>query len=125
MRRDKEDTMGLFNAMKEEFEEITILGKPAILTSVRIDRCSVPRGYHKYELCNDKVFKDTPIEIARCVTFNHWGTIITRDEIKLPPDGTLYAPQDALVFDTGDSGSMKEFMTAYPPIIKPPRSYER
>ena len=115
----------MYNVMKEEFEEITILGKPAILTSVRIDRCTVPRGYYKYELCNDKVLRDAPIEIARCVIHNLWGTIITRDKIKLPPNGTLCVPQDALVFETGDCQSMKEFMTNYPPIISPPPSYER
>ena len=117
--------MGLYNAMKEDFEEVTILGKPAILTSVRIDRCSVPRGYYKYELFNSKVFPDSPIEIARSIIFNHWGTIIMRDAIKLPPSGTLKVRQDALVFDAGDCGSMKEFMEKFPPRARPPINYAR
>ena len=115
----------LCNAMKEEYEEVTILGKPAILTSECIDRCSVPQGYYKYELCNDKLFKDDPIEIAVSVRFNHWGTIIMRDKLKLPPEGTLFAAQGALKFNTGECQSMKEFMRRYPPIAKPPVDYAR
>jgi hypothetical protein len=111
--------------MKEEFEEVSILDKPAILTSVRIDRTTVPSGYYKYELCNDRLFRDDPIEIAQSVQFNHWGTIIMRDRIKLPPDGRLFVEQSALSFDTGDCQSMKEFMEKFPPKTKPPISCER
>jgi hypothetical protein len=39
--------MARFNAMTEDFEE---LGKPALFTSLRIDRNTVPRGYHLYEV---------------------------------------------------------------------------
>lgn len=111
---------GLYDAMKEEFEEVAILGRPAILTPERIDRHSVPRGYYKYELRNDKVFRDDPIEIALCVKVNHWGTIITRDEIKLPAGGTLKVRQDALKLGTGDCQSMAEFMKKHPPRTRPP-----
>jgi len=116
---------GLYDAMKAEFEEVTILGKPAILTDDRISRHSVPGGYFKYELCNTKFLSDDPIEIADVIQFNHWATIITRDEIKLPPEGTLYSKQDTLVFNTGDCQSMKEFMDKFPPRVRPPVEYER
>lgn len=42
-----------YNAMKEDFEEVTILDKPALFTSLRIDRNTVPHGYHLYEVRHD------------------------------------------------------------------------
>ncbi len=41
------------NAMEESFEEVTIFGKPAIFTSLRIDRNTIPRGYYAYEIRHD------------------------------------------------------------------------
>ena len=117
--------MPLYNAMKEEFEEITILGKPAILACVRIDKTTVPSGYYKYELCNDQIFDDDPIEIAKSVNFNHWGTVIMRDRITLPIEGSLYVKQDALRLNTGDCQSMNEFIEKYPPRVKPPQDLTR
>lgn len=117
--------MPLYNAMKEEYEEITILGKPAILASVRIDKTTVPSGYYKYELCNDKVFKDDPIEIAKSVELNHWGTIIMRDRIRLPIEGSLFVKQDALRLNTGDCQSLGEFMSKYPARTKPQQDLAR
>jgi hypothetical protein len=105
----------LYSAMTEDFEEITIRGKPAILTSECIDALTVPDGYFKYELSNSKVFRDDQIEIAKKVQFGHWATIIMRDEIDLPSDGVIYAPQDSLVLNTGDCQSMEEYMRKYPP----------
>ena len=117
--------MGLYNAMKEEFEEVTFLGKQAILTPVRINETTVPNGYYKYEFCDIKVFEDDPIEIARSITHNHCGTIIMRDEIRLPAEGSIKVRQDALRLNTGDCQSMQEFMSKYPPLAKPPKSIER
>ena len=33
-----------FNAMTEHYEEITVCGKPALFTSIRIKRDTVPDG---------------------------------------------------------------------------------
>jgi len=111
--------------MTEEFEEVRVLGKPAILTSERIAGDTIPQGYYMYELRNDRIFRDDPIELSRCVVFNHWGTVITRDEIRIPPGGTLYMKQGALEFDTGDCQGMKEYMDRYPPRVRPPVDHER
>ena len=34
----------IFNAMNERYEEITVCGKPALFTSIRIKRDTVPDG---------------------------------------------------------------------------------
>jgi hypothetical protein len=117
--------MARFNAMEEDFEEVTILDKPALFTPIRIDRNSVPRGYHMYEVRHDDDCSGIACQIARNIVVNHWGTLITRDKIKMPPDGYLDLELYDLNYSTGECGSMKEFMAKYPPRIKPPKSHER
>lgn len=38
-----------FNAMTERYEEITVCGKPALFTSIRIKRDTVPDGLYPVE----------------------------------------------------------------------------
>lgn len=115
----------IFDAKKEKFCEVTILGKPALFTPIRIDRNTLPNGYHLYEVRHDDECKGDAVQIAKGILVNHWGTLITRDEIKLPSDGYLDIESDDLVYSTGDCRSMKEFMDKYPPKAKPPKDYER
>ena len=114
-----------FNAMEEDFEEVTIFDKPALFTSLRIGRNTVPRGYHLYEVRHDDDCQGDAVQLARGIMVNHWGSLITRDEIKLPADGYLDLNPEDLNYATGDCQSMKEFMEKYPPKAKPPKSYER
>ena len=112
------------NAMTEPFEEVTILDKPALFTCARIDRATVPRGYHAYDVRHDDCQGDA-VQLGRFVFVNHWGTLITRDEIKLHSDGFLNIEPEDLNYSTGDCERMKDFMKQYPAKIKPPKSYER
>ena len=41
-----------FNAMTECYEEITVCGKPALFTSIRIKRDTVPDGLYLWLLQN-------------------------------------------------------------------------
>lgn len=42
-----------FNAMTEHYEEITVCGKPALFTSIRIKRDTVPDGLYTYDVRHD------------------------------------------------------------------------
>jgi hypothetical protein len=117
--------MARHDAMKESFEEVAILGKPALFTCIRIDRSTVPRGYHLYEVRHDDERQGDAVQIARGILVNHWGTLITRDEIKLPPDKCLDIEPDDLNYGCGDCRNMRDFMKAYPPKTRPPKSHER
>jgi len=117
--------MPRYDAMREDFEEVTIFDKSALFTPVRIDRNTVPRGYHLYEVRHDDDQQGDAVQIARNIMINHWGSLITRDEIKLPADGYLDIEPDALNYGTGDCCSMKDFMDKYPPKSRPPKDYER
>ena len=65
-----------FHAMTEPYEEITVCGKPALFTSIRIKRDTVPDGLYTYDVRHDDECRGIPCEIAPFVMVNHWGTII-------------------------------------------------
>ena len=113
------------NAFEERCEEITVFGKPALFTGGHIEPCTVPRGYHRYEMRHDDAFDGYAVEIARSVTVNLWGTVITRDEISLPRSGHRSVVAGDLRYGAGDCRSMAGFMEKYPATAKPPKTYER
>ena len=114
-----------YDAMEEEFEEVTIFDKPALFTGVRLERSTIPQGYHVFEVRHDYDFQGHAVQIGRNILVNHWGSIITRDAIVLPRAGYLDIEPEAFNYGTGDCQSMAKFMAKYPPKTKQPRSYER
>ena len=64
--------------MEEHFEEITVLGKPALFHDMRIDRETVPKGLYLYEVRGDDDGGGDPVQIAKGIMVNHFGSIITR-----------------------------------------------
>ena len=105
--------MSRHDAMKETFEEVTILDIPALFTPVRINRSTVPDGYYLYEVRHDDDCR-CAAQVARNIIVNYWGSLITRDEIKLPDDGYLDIEPDALNYDTGNCHSVKDYIEKYP-----------
>lgn len=53
-----------FNALTEHYEEITVCGKPALFTSIRIKRDTVPDGLYTYDVRHDDECRGIPCEIA-------------------------------------------------------------
>lgn len=106
--------MSRYNAITENFEEITILDKPALFTPLRIDRDTVPGGYYLYEVRHDDDCRGDAVQIARNIYVNHWGSLIMRDELAIP-DGILDIEPDDLNYGTGDCRSVRDFVTKHPP----------
>ena len=53
-----------FDATTQRYEEITVCDKPALFTSVRIKRDSVPAGLYAYDVRHDDDCRGIPCEIA-------------------------------------------------------------
>ena len=106
--------MARVNAMEEQFEEVEILGKPALFTPLRIERGTVPCGYHLYEVRHDDDCQGDAVQIARNIYVNHWGSLITLDEIDMPADGFLDIEPDDMNYGAGKCCTMREFMKQYP-----------
>lgn len=71
------------NARNEEYEHIELLGKPALLTDSRIDRDTVPKGWHCYDLRGSDYDPGKPITVENWVVVNHAGTVLMPDDLKL------------------------------------------
>ena len=69
--------MGRADAGKELFEEITVLGKPALFTDIRIDRGTLSEGLYLFEVRHDDEGMGDPVQIARGILVKHFGTVIT------------------------------------------------
>ena len=82
------------NAMTEHYEEITVCGKPALFTSFRIKRDTVPDGLYAYDVRHDDDCRGIPCEIAPFIMVNHWGTIILAEPLELPDDGRRYIDEE-------------------------------
>ena len=82
-----------FHAMTEHYEEITVCGKPAQFTSIRIRRDTIPDGLYAYDVRHDDECRGIPCEIAPFVMVNHWGTILCRGPFPLDEHGGYY-PDD-------------------------------
>ena len=54
----------IFHAMTERYEEITVCGKPALFTSIRIKRDTVPDGLYAYDVRHDDECRGIPCESA-------------------------------------------------------------
>ena len=111
-----------FNAMTEHYEEITVCGKPALFTSSRIKRDTIPVSLYAYDVRHDDECRGIPCEIASFVMVNHWGTIILAEPLELPADGRRYIdeetdwnydPFDGAEKNQAPCTTVAEFMSVY------------
>lgn len=118
--------MARYNAMDEQFTEVTVLGKPALFHDMRIDRDSVPKGLFLYEVRYDDMGHGEPVQIAKGIMVNHLGSIITREPIMLSLSG--YRDIDPVrdwEYTDGDCRTVKRFMEKYPPVKNKEKEQER
>ena len=118
--------MERYDARKETFEEIEIFDTLALFSSGRIQRESVPKGFCCYEVRHDDEGWGDPVQIAKGIMVNHFGSIITREPIRLPPHGYLdIDPEKDWDFCDGDCRTVREFMEKYPPARQKEKEQER
>lgn len=98
--------MARYEAMTTDFEEVTIFGKPALFTPIRIDHSTVPVGFYLYEVRHDDDCQGDAVQIAQSIAVNHWGSLVTKDEIQLSADGYLDIEPEDLNYGTGDCRNM-------------------
>lgn len=70
-----------------EYSFMDILGVEGVFTSLRIDRDSLPEGFHKYSLRSGE--EDMIESISSDVMVNHAGDFITKDILQLGTDGEI------------------------------------
>lgn len=59
-----------------EFERVEVFGKPALFTDLRVDRSTVPAGYHVYDVRGSDSDCGKLNTLERRVLVNHAGTVV-------------------------------------------------
>jgi hypothetical protein len=98
------------NANEITYDEVTLLGIPAMLTDWRVDRASLPAGVNLYELRHADEDWSNPCQLARGILVNFYGTLL-----QLPKSGYLDVESDDLVYVDDDScTTLGEFLAKNP-----------
>lgn len=118
------------DAMKEVFEEVTVMDKPMLFTCQRIDRATVPKGLYLYEVRHDDDMRGDPVQIANWIMANHWGTLISSEPLRLKPSRAVnnayldIDPENDWNYE-GVEATISEYMEQHPPKKEKQKDFER
>lgn len=105
--------MSRHDANRLTYDEVTIFDVPALFTDLRVDRSTVPDGVYRYEVRYSDEYGGEPVELARGIMVDFFGTVLTREPIQLPISGGLELNDGDLEFQP-DGGTLAEFQQKYP-----------
>lgn len=97
--------------MTEEYEVITLFGKPALFTNARIDKSVLPEGVYAYNLRGSDYDPGYPIYIEDHVCVNHAGTVLTLEPLDANNEPVFMAIGDEMNF-VGEKMTLPEFIAA-------------
>lgn len=103
-----------YDAEKLTYQEVTILGKPALFTECRIDRTTVPEGVYRYEMRHADEDWGEPATLSRSIVVNYYGSVLTREPFQLPVEGWIPLESGSLSFRDGSCRTLAEFREKYP-----------
>ena len=66
-----------------------ILGIPGLFTTLRVDRATIPKGVYAYDMQTSEQDWSQPCLLARHITVEHFGTVLTASPVPIPPNGYL------------------------------------
>lgn len=75
------------DAEQERMEAVEVFGVPGLFTTLRVNRATIPKGMYAYDMQTSEEDWSQPCLIARHITVDHYGTVITASPIELPESG--------------------------------------
>lgn len=88
------------------YDEVSLLGTPALLTHWRVDRSTVPAGCHLYELRHADEDWGDPCQLAR--------SILSMPPFHLPEHGYLdFDSKDFVYIEVNSYTTLEEFQQKY------------
>ena len=99
-----------YQADELRYEQVTVLEKEAIFTDLRVLRDSVPKGFSCYEVRHDDESQGNPVEIARGILVNFYGTLLVQGSLeRVEKEGYCFLEED----DWNDSGERSFTLEEY------------
>lgn len=77
--------MARSNYKEVSWIKVRVLGKECLFTDERVNRNSIPKDYHMYEVRHDDNSWGDPVEIGECILVNFYGTLLTKEPFILTP----------------------------------------
>ena len=105
MRKDASDVI---------YGEVSLLGIPALLPDWRVERSTVPVGFHLYELRHADEDWGDPCQLARSILVNLYGSILSMQPFHLPEHGYLdFGSKDLVYIEVNSCATVEEFQQKY------------
>ena len=102
------------NANEIVYDEITILGTPALFTDWRVDRTTVPPNMTLYEVRHADEDWGDPCQLAKGILVNFYGSILTLKPMKLSERGYLdFDSKDWGYVEDDTCATIGEFLEKY------------
>ena len=96
------------DAKTEEYEHVELFGRPVLFTNFRIDRATVPEGWHCYDIRGSGSDPGELAYLERHVLVNHAGTILSPWEIRFPKGKDCRKIKNKISF-YGEAVTLAEF----------------
>ena len=100
----------VLDAREEVYDVVDVDGRLCLFTNMRLDRDTIPKGLYCYDVRDSDSLGGSLAEVKPFVLVNHWGTIISWEEIELNGDCS-YFPKEEPYF-VGIQLSLKEYVQA-------------
>ena len=100
------------NARTEKFQHLEVFDKPALFTTGRIARDTVPKGWYCYDIRGSD---DDPGELCYMeenVVVNHAGSVLMPEKLAMPKSGRLDVRDELGFLDEGNM-TLREFCEAH------------
>lgn len=113
-----------FDLHKLRYEPMKMFGTDVIFTPDRVDRKSIPKGIHVYEVQHDDDHQGIITLLGKNIHVNFWGTILSSKKIGLDPRGYRDVNEDVdIEFSNEMAISFDEYINHHP--IKKKNEQER
>ena len=96
-----------YQANELHYEQVTVLEKEAIFTDLRVSRDSVPKGFSCYEVRHDDESQGNPVEIARGILVNFYGTLLVQGNLE--QEGYCFLEEDDWYYSGESSFTLEEY----------------
>ena len=112
------------NAGEIVMGEVSFQGVPALFSELRLDRSTIPKNLHVYEMrhADDDCFR--PAQIAKGVWVNFYGTLLTTRPLRMPDEG-IFLEKHPFDFPSCRKMTLNEFLMVNHIKARPPKVLER
>ena len=100
----------VLDARGEVYDVVDMDGRLCLFSNMRLDRDTIPKGLYCYDVRDSDSLDGSFAEVKPFVLVNHWGTIISWEEIALNGQGSYYPKEEP--YFTGIHLSLKEYVQA-------------